>query len=64
MENLKNQTHYQIVLTQNTIIYKNTMIPQKRIYIYIYIYKEREGERVITFFGREIKNKMRRRSIK
>ena len=31
MENLKNQTHYQIVLTQNTIIYKNTMIPQKRI---------------------------------
>ena len=31
IENLKNQTHYQIVLTQNTIIYKNTMIPQKRI---------------------------------
>ena len=43
IENLKNQTHYQIVLTQNCIIYKNTMIHQKiikniNIYIYIYIY--------------------------
>ena len=43
MENLKNQTHYPIVLTQNSIIYKNTMIHQKRINnIYIYIYRERE----------------------
>ena len=48
IENLKNQTHYQIVLTQNSIIYKNTMIHQKRInniYIYIYIERERERER-------------------
>ena len=32
--------------------------------IYIYIYKEREREREITFFKREIENKMRRKSIK
>ena len=41
MENLKNQTHYQIVLTQNSIIYKNTMIHKKRInnlYIYVCVY--------------------------
>ena len=68
-KNLKNQTHYQIVLTQNSIIYKNTMIHQKRINnIYIYIYRERERERererVITFFEREIDNIMRKRSIK
>ena len=68
-ENLKNQTHYQIVLTQNSIIYKNTMIHKKRInYIHIYIYiereREREREREITFFEREIENKMRKRSIK
>ena len=70
MENLKNQTHYQIVLTQNSIIYKNTMIHKKRINnlyicmcIYIYIYREREREREITFFEREIENKMRKRSI-
>ena len=63
IENLKNQTHYQIVLTQNNIIYKNTMIHQKRINnIYIYIYRERE--RVITFFEREIENKKRKRGIK
>ena len=43
IENLKNQTHYQIVLTQNNIIYKNTMIHQKRINN-IYIYRERERE--------------------
>ena len=61
IENLKNQTHYQIVLTQNSIIYKNTMIHQKRINN-IYIYRERESE--ITFFEREIENKMRKRSIK
>ena len=36
-ENLKNQTHYQIVLTQNSIIYKNIMIHKKELYIYIYI---------------------------
>ena len=37
-ENFKNQTHYQIISTQNSIIYKNTMIYQNRennIYIYI-----------------------------
>ena len=36
---------------------------QKRIYIYIYIEREREREReiVITFFGREIENKMRKK---
>ena len=38
------------------------------IHIYIYIYRERgrerEREREITFFGREIENKMRKRSIK
>ena len=28
---------------------------------YIYIYGERERERVITFYGRDIENKMRRR---
>ena len=28
------------------------------------VYKERERERVITFFGRERENKMRKRSIK
>ena len=61
IENLKNQTHYQIVLTQNSIIYKNTMIHQKRINN-IYIYRERECE--ITFFEREIENKMRKRIIK
>ena len=44
MENLKNQTHYPIVLTQNSIIYKNTMIHKKRIN-YIYIYRERKRER-------------------
>ena len=71
MENLKNQTHYQIVLTQNSIIYKNKMIHKKRInnlYIfmclYIYREREREREREITFFEREIENKMRKRSIK
>ena len=71
MENLKNQTHYQIVLTQNSIIYKNTMIHKKRINnlyicmcIYIYREREREREREITFFEREIENKMRKRSIK
>ena len=32
--------------------------------IYIYIYRERERERERSFFGREIENKMRRRSIK
>ena len=42
-ENLKNRTHYQIILTQNSIIYRNIMIHKKRInniciYIYIYIY--------------------------
>ena len=44
MENLKNQTHYQIVLTQNSIIKKNTMIHQPKVKlqkrinnIYIYI---------------------------
>ena len=63
MENLKNQKQYQIVLTQNIIIYKNTMIHKKRInnlYICmcIYIYREREREREITFFEREIENKM------
>ena len=39
-ENLKNQIHYQIVLTHNSIIHKNTMIYQNKInniYIYIYI---------------------------
>ena len=60
MENLKNQTHYPIVLTQNSIIYKNTMIHQKRINnIYIYIERERERERErqreISFFGREMR---------
>ena len=56
MENLKNQTYYQIVLTQNSIIKKkkNTMIHQPKaklqklinnIYIYIYIERERERER-------------------
>ena len=32
-ENLKNQTHYQIILTQNSIIYikKNTMIHQPKL---------------------------------
>ena len=45
MENLKNQTHYKIVLTQNSIIYKNTMIHKKELYIYIYIERERERER-------------------
>ena len=52
MENLKNQTHNQIVLTQNSIIKKNTMIHQPKVklqerinYIYIYIYIERERER-------------------
>ena len=34
------------------------------IYIYIYIERERERERERSFFGREIENKMRRRSIK
>ena len=60
MENLKNQTHYQIVLTQNSIIYKNTMIHKKRINnlyicmcIYIYIYREREREREKSPFLRE-----------
>ena len=52
MENLKNQTHYQIVLTQNSIIKKNTMIHQPKVKlqkrinnIYIYIERERERER-------------------
>ena len=63
IENLKNQTHYQIVLTQNNTIYKNTTIHRKRINN-IYIYIERERERVITFFEREIENKKRKRSIK
>ena len=49
------------------------MIHQKRINnIYIYIYRERERERErergregeITFFEREIENKMRKRNIK
>ena len=31
IENLKNQTHYQIALTQNNTIYKNTTIHRKRI---------------------------------
>ena len=45
IKNLKNQTHYQIVLTQNNTIYKNTTIHRKRINnIYIYIYRERERE--------------------
>ena len=70
MENFKNQTHYQIVLTQNSIIKKNTMIHQPKvklqkrinnIYIYIYIERERERERVITFFEREIEKKMRKK---
>ena len=57
-EKLKNQTHYQIILTQNNIIYKNIVIHQKRINnIYIYIERERERER-------ERENKMRKRSIK
>ena len=67
IENLKNQTHYQIVLTQNNTIYKNTTIHRKRInniYIYIKRESERERERVITFFEREIENKKRKRSIK
>ena len=66
-ENLKNQTHYQIILTQNSIIYRNTMIHKKRInniYIYIYREREREREREISFFRREIENKMRKRSVK
>ena len=46
MGKLKKSTHYQIILTQNSIIYKNKMIHQKRINnIYIYIYRERERER-------------------
>ena len=60
-ENLKNRTHYQIILTQNSIIYRNIMIHIKRINN---IYKEKERERVITVFEREIENKMRKRSIK
>ena len=64
MENFKNQIHCQIVLIQNSIIYKNTLIYQKRINnIYIYIYgererekeRERERERVNTFFERNKK---------
>ena len=66
MENLKNQTHYQIVLTQNSIIKKNTMIHQPKVKLQkrinnIYIYIERERERVITFFEREIEKKMRKK---
>ena len=52
MENFKNQIHYQIVLIQNSIIYKNTLIYQKRINN-IYIWRERE--RVNTFFERNKK---------
>ena len=59
-----------IRLTQNGVI-KNIMIHQSKVQlqkrinnIYIYIYIEREREREITFFGREIENKMRKRSIK
>ena len=49
------------------MIHQPKVMLQKRInniYIYIYIYMERERERVITFCGREIENKMRKRSIK
>ena len=60
MENLKNQTHYQIVLTQNSIIKKNTMIHQPKVKlqkrinnIYIYIYRERERERESNYLFRE-----------
>ena len=47
------------------MIHQPKVMLQKRINnIYIYIYREREREREITFFGREIENKMRKRSIK
>ena len=42
-------------------MYRNIMIHIKRINN---IYKEKERERVITVFEREIENKMRKRSIK
>ena len=47
------------------MIHRPKVKSQKRINnIYIYIERERERERIITFLGREIENKMRRRSVK
>ena len=52
MKKKKKQTHYQIVLTQNNIIKKNTMICHPKVklqervnelYIYIYIYEMRSS---------------------
>ena len=44
------------------MIHRLKVMLQKRINnIYIYIYIERERERIITFFGREIENKMRKK---